>query len=102
MKQQRTPRFHTMNSYSQSDIPLVPFTLSKPSNLSLSTIIGLVLGALILNVAWKTYIHSQRDRGTVPRAPHLIPWVGNLRALLLEPVAWPWAMHEKLVSSKFT
>jgi hypothetical protein len=43
------------------------------------------------------YSHFHRDRGSIPRVPHLIPWVGNLKALFLEPVAWPFRMHEKYV-----
>lgn len=76
---------------------LIPTTF-KLHDISISLVVVSLLSIGIVHIAWKTYIHSQRDRGTVPRAPHLIPWIGNLKALLLEPVAWPWATHEKLVS----
>jgi hypothetical protein len=52
---------------------------------------------LLNSVTAQLFIHSRRDRGTVPRAPHLIPWIGNLKALLFDPVTWLWQMHEKYV-----
>ncbi|CAE6534468.1 unnamed protein product [Rhizoctonia solani] len=81
---------------SHSSPSLLPLTLAGLKNFILSAIGQLVVGFFILNIAWKTYVHSRRYRGTVPHAPHLIPWVGNLKALLMEPVSWPRNMHEKL------
>ena len=77
---------------------LIPVT-RKLQAVSFSSLILTLSTIGILRVGWNTYLHSQRDRGTVPRAPHLIPWIGNLKALLLYPVAWPWQTHEKLVST---
>ena len=56
------------------------------------------IGSKALLMYPQIYAHSRRDRGTVPRAPHLIPWIGNLKALLLDPVYWPCQMLQKYVS----
>ncbi|KAJ1303618.1 hypothetical protein OPQ81_011801 [Rhizoctonia solani] len=80
----------------QLDLSILPVALVKLDYLSISTIAQLGVGLLAPNSTWKTYVYSRRDCGTVPRAPHIIPWVGNIKPLLIEPVSWLWEMHEKL------
>ncbi|KDQ56865.1 hypothetical protein JAAARDRAFT_59091 [Jaapia argillacea MUCL 33604] len=66
------------------------------SSSSLKLLFALLLSGIVLRVLQKAFVYATRDRGTVPRAPFWIPWVGNLKALIFDPVSWPTKMHDEL------
>ncbi|KDQ08478.1 hypothetical protein BOTBODRAFT_59332 [Botryobasidium botryosum FD-172 SS1] len=49
-----------------------------------------------LAVLWRLFSWTERQANSPPRASHVLPWFGNIYAMLSDPVGWPAKMHGRL------